>query len=208
MKRLQIADSGVATYTVAEGMTHQIDLNAVFAYGQQNPLAQKAIAFSVAHVLRNATAGKMGDDDKAKGYADAREAIEARIKALTEGKWSERKETGEAGESSRSLLSQALAVVMGVTPEEAADFIANEVKTALEEKGIDPEADNDDLTKEQQTEKRKVAAAVRKSMNEDPGVALEMQKLKLARDQAKLAEATKNAEGKTSAFAAAKKETT
>lgn len=212
MKRLQISDNGAAVYTLvgptkdANGadvpaIQHSLDLNAVFGYSGLSPLTQKAVAFAVGHVLRNATAGKMGDDEKAKGFKEASDAIAERVKALAEGKWTAHRETGDAGESKNSLLAQALAVVMGVDAGQAAEFISNEVRTALEEKGIDPDAENDDLTPEQKTERRKIAAQVRKAIGDDAGVSVELQKLKLANAQKALEEKTKEAAGKASAFA-------
>jgi hypothetical protein len=200
MKRLSISPEGVATYTLAENMQHKLDLAQVFGYPQLSDLAKKAVAFAVGHVLRNATAGKMDEAAKAQGFKDANEAVAERVKALAEGKWTAHRETGEAGESRLSLLAQALAVVMAVDSAQAAEFISDQIRTALEEKDIDPDAETDDLSAEQKTERRKIAAAVRKSIGDDPAVSVEMQKLKLARDQAKLAEAQKAAEGKTSAF--------
>lgn len=203
MKRFAISNEGVGTYALAEGMTHQVDLQAVFGYNELGDLAKKAIAFAIGHVLRNATAGKMDDKAKAEGFKEANEAIAERIKALSEGKWTAHRETGEAGESRSSLLSQALAVVMGVDAQQAAEFISNEVRNALEEKGIDPDAENDDLSAEQRSEKRKIAAAVRKSIGDDPAVSVELQKIKLANAQKALEEKSNEAKGKTSAFAKA-----
>lgn len=211
MKRFAIDDKGVGTYVLvgaskaADGteipaMAFSVDLEKSFGWSTLADLPRKAIAFAIAHVLRNATAGKMDDAEKAKGFKDAADAINERIKALDEGKWTAHRETGEAGESRNSLVAQALAVVMGVEPQAAAEFISNEIRNALEEKNIDPDADSDDLNAEQKTERRKIANAVRKSISDDPGVSVEMQKLKLARDAAKLAETQKAAEGKVSAF--------
>lgn len=201
MKRLNIAADGTAQYGIADGVSHSLDLNAAFGWQALNDLQKKAIAFAVGHVLRNATAGKMGDDAKKENYKEASESVLERIKALSEGKWTAHRETGEAGESKNSLLAQALAVVMGVDAGQAAEFIANEIRSALEEKNIDPDAENDDLTPEQKTERRKIAAAVRKNIGDDAGVSVELQKLKLARAQAELEAKSKEAEGKTSAFA-------
>jgi len=202
MKRLLINEDGVASYIVAsadpaknvEAKTVSVDLNAVFGYNGLGDIAKKAIAFAVGHVLRNATAGKMDDVEK------ALEAVADRAKALNEGKWSERKETGETGESSASQLSQALAVVMGVKPNEAADFIVDQVRTALEEAGLDPDASNDDLSADEKSKRRKIAAKVRKSIGDDPAVSTEIGKIKLANAQKALEEKTKAAEGKASAF--------
>lgn len=201
MKRLSINPDGTAVYTVADGVQHSLNVEQVFEWSKLSPLVQKAVAFALGHVLRNATAGKMGDDAKKDGFKDASEGVAERIKALSEGKWTAHRETGEAGESKNSLLAQALAVVMGVEPTAAAEFIANEIRTALEEKNIDPDAENDDLTAEQKTERRKIAAAVRKTIGDDPAVSVELQKIKLARAQAELEAKSKEAAGKESAFA-------
>lgn len=201
MKRLQINDQGTAIYTIADGVQHSLDLQAVFGYNQLSDLAKKALAFAVGHVLRNATAGKMGDEAKKDNFAEASKAVAERVKALADGKWTAHRETGDAGESKNSLLAQALAVVMGVDAGQAAEFIANEIRTAMEEKNIDPDAENDDLTAEQKSERRKLAAAVRKTIGDDPAVSVELQKIKLARAQAELEEKSKASEGKTSAFA-------
>ena len=194
MKRLAI-DAGKATYRVAEGKTVGLDLNEVFGFDKMPELAQKAIAFAVGHVLRNATAGKMENLD------EALKAVQDRASALQAGKWTAHKETGEAGEARTSLLAQALAEVMGVTDAEAAEFISNEIRSALEEKDHDPDVESDDLTAEQKSERRKIANAVRKGISEDPGVAQSLANLKAQRAAAAAAETAKAAAGKQSAFA-------
>lgn len=195
MKRLNIAPDGTATYTVADGKLATLNLNSVFGFDKVGELAQKAIAFAVGHVLRNATAGKMED------VAAAHAAVVERATALANGKWTAHKESGEAGESRTSLLAQALAIVMKVEAKDAAEFISNEIRTALEEKGIDVDADSDELTPEEKSNRRKIANAVRKSISDDPAVAVQLTALKATAAQTKAAEALKAAEGKTSKFA-------
>ena len=195
MKRLNIAPDGTATYTVADGKTATLNLHEVFGFDKAHDLAKKAIAFAVGHVLRNATAGKMDNLD------EAHKAVIERADALRAGKWTAHKESGEAGESRTSLLAQALAIVMKVEAKDAAEFISNEIRTALEEKGIDVDADSDELTPEQKSERRKLANAVRKSISDDPAVAVQLTSLKASAAAAKAADALKAAEGKTSKFA-------
>lgn len=202
MKRFNINEHGVGTYIVQPGdatgagaMIASIDLEKVFGWKGLSDLPKKAIAFAVGHVLRNATAGKM------ETIAEAFKAVQERAKALQDGKWASHKEAGEGGESRDSLLSRALAIVMSAEPKDAAEFIVGEIRTAMEEKNIDPETESDDLTAEQKTERRKIANAVRKSISEDPAVSVQLTKLKADAAAAKAAEALKNAEGKVSKFA-------
>jgi hypothetical protein len=194
MKRFEINPDGTASYRVAEGKI--VECGPALKKVLETPeLLQKAVHFALGHIFRNATAGKMEKIDDAFG------AVKERADALRDGKWAAHREAGEAGESRASFLALALAAVMQVTPAEAAEFISGEITTAMEEKGIDAEADSDDLTAEQKTERRKIANAVRKSIGEDPAVALKVATLKAeaAADKAKQAEA--DAKGKPSRFA-------
>jgi len=200
MKRFTINGDGIGTYVLVPStgdiaaQTVTLDMEKVFGWSKLAEMVQKAVAFATGHVLRNATAGKM------EKVADALAAIGERAKALADGKWTAHKESGEAGESRESLLARALAAVMETEPKDAAEFISGEIRGALEEKNIDPDIESDDLTADQKTERRKVANAVRKSIAEDAGVALQLSKLKLAAATAKLAETEKATAGKASAF--------
>ena len=194
MKRFSINDAGQGTYALAADKTVALDMNAVFGFDKLPDLVKKAVAFSVGHVLRNATAGKMESID------DAFKAVQERAKALQDGKWTAHKESGDAGESRLSLLAQAVAQAMGIEDKDAAAFISNEIRTALEEKGIDPDADSDELTAEQKTARRKVSNAVRKAIADDPGVSIPLTAIKAKAANEKAAAAVKAAEGKVSAF--------
>jgi len=191
MKRFTINEQGVGTYVLDEKNTFTLDMGAVFGYAKLPPLAQNAVSFAVGHVLRNATAGKVKDK-----LAEAVEGIKDRIKALEAGKWSAHRETGEAGESKMSLLSQALARVLQIEPQEAAEMVSKEVTSALEEAGIDPETEADDLTDDEKKKKRKIAAQVRKGIADDPAVADAMLDVKAERLAAeKAANAAETAKG-------------
>lgn len=203
MKRFSIQD-GKGTYVVlaakgeAAALTSDVDLEAVFGFSKLNEMAQKAVAFAVGHVSRNATAGKMDD------LPAALKAVQERHKSLAAGKWSAGREGGE-GESRNSLLSQGLAIVMGCEAGDAAEYINERIQKAWEaaeiEVGEDGSLDAETLSKEDLSKARKVAAKVRKEIGDDPAVALEVAKIRKARSDAELAEKSKAAEGKTSAFA-------
>lgn len=195
MKRFNINEQGMGSYLVADGKIASVDLNAAFGYNALGDLAKKAVAFAIGHVLRNATAGKMDAID------EAFKAVCERAKALSEGKWAAHKETGEAGEARESLLSRALARVMKCEPKDAAAFISGEIRTAMEEAGIDPDADSEDLTADEKSLRRKKAAEVRKAIAEDPAVAVALAQVKLEAATEKAQAVAKSAEGKASKFA-------
>ena len=206
MKRLSINEAGLATYTVAPAkgeaaaLTSAIDLNAVFDYSKLNPMAQRAVAFAVGHVSRNATAGKMED------LSEALKAVTERHKSLVGGKWSAGREGGE-GESRTTLLSQALATVMACEAADAAEYINGEIQKAWHAAGIaveeDGSLDTESLSKEDLSKARKEAARIRKSIGDDPAVKLEVAKLRAANAAKDLEAANKAAadpNAKKSAF--------
>lgn len=193
MARFKV-ENGIASYQINDSLTCT-GLN-VDKMLQNVDLVRRAVDFALKTMLRNATAGKMKD---AASQAEAAADVQQRMDALNNGKWSERKETGEAGESSRSILALALAKVLGREASEAADLIADEIKQKLDEAGIDADAETDDLSPEDAKKRRKIATAVRKGISEDPAVAMAILDIKAARDAAARAELAKG--GKTSRFA-------
>ena len=196
MARFKV-ENGMASYQISDDLiVGGLDLEKVYGFSKLNEVVQKTILFSLKTVLRNATAGKMKD---AASMKEAFEAVGQRVSALMNGKWSERKETGEAGESARSILALALARVLGREPHEAADLIAGEVSAKLDEAGIDAEAETDDLSPEDAKKRRKIATAVRKGIADDPLVKLAILDIKAERDKAEREELAKGKQ--TSRFA-------
>lgn len=192
-------EGSVFTYTAAEGHSATLDLDKVpgLDFGAIGEVGQQMIVFALSHLSRNATAGKMEKPD------EAIKPVQTRFAALLEGKFRAHREGGEGGESESSQLSRALAIVMGVEPADAAAFILSQVNDTLEENGIDPDADAETMTAEEKSKKRKIAASVRKQIGDDPAVSIEVQKIRLADAQAKLATAEKESAGKESKFKAA-----
>lgn len=213
MKRFSVGEDGKGAYIVAAAKgdvaakMSVLDMNATFGFDalkagkpltqQQIEMLVKATTFATGHVSRNATAGKMDDLDA------ALKAVIERHKSLASGKWSAGREGGE-GESRNSLLSQGLAIVMGCEPADAAEYINTRIQAAWEaaeiEVGEDGTLDAESMPKEELSKARKVAAKVRKDIGDDPAVALEVAKIRKAKSDAELAEKSKAAEGKTSAF--------
>ena len=195
MKRLIINPDGTGTYQVADGKI--VDAGAAYKRIMETPeLLAQAVKFALGHVLRNATAGKMENVDEAHKAASERAATIA-----VQGKWAAHKESGETGESRTSLLATALARVMGTEPKDAAEFISEEIRTAMEEAGHDPDADSDDLTPEQKQARRKLANKVRKTIQDDPAVALALRDVKDERAKAEREELAKKAATEKSRFA-------
>lgn len=190
MARFNI-ENGVASYRINDDVVVG-GLNIAAIMGNAEVL-QKTVAFALKTLLRNETAGLM---KTAEQQAEAAENVEGRIAALNAGKWSEGRAGGE-GESTRSLLVQALARVLQKTPAEARDLIQGEINAQLEEQGIDPDTENDDLSDDAKKSKRKIGMAVRKGIGDDPAVKEAMLDIKAEKDKAEReALAKQKAEGK------------
>jgi len=198
MKRFNVTDGNIASYKLTEKFTlDNLDVNKVL----ENPeLRRQACIFALGHVLRNSTAGLMKDEHKPTDFAEAIDAIKARAKSIFEdGKWAAVRQAGES--AAGTILAQALARVAGVEVKAAAEQIDQAVEEAMNEKGMDPEASQEELTAEQKTERRKLIAAVHKEFAKDAQIKLAMSEISLAAQQARVAAAKKDAEGKESAFA-------
>ncbi len=199
MKRMSINEAGLASYSLLPDYSVQVDLEKAFGYSGLSPIAQNAVGFAVGHVLRNSTAGLLKDEYKAGGFSEAKEAIAARAKTLNEGKWAAVRQAGES--AAGTLLAQALAKIIGSDVKTAAEQIDAAVEEAMNEKGMDPEASQDELTAEQKTERRKLIAAVHKEFAKDAQVKAVMTQISAENAAKRAAEAAKEAEGKVSAFA-------
>jgi hypothetical protein len=183
------------TYAVSEKLKAELDLEKVFGFSKLGELAQKAILFATKTMLRNATAGRMDKPE------DALKAVKTRVEALMAGKWQAHREGGERGESEHSQLARALALVQGCEPADAAAFIAQLINEALEENGIDPDSDSETLTDEEKAKQKKIVRETKKGISEDPGVAVQLAKIRADEAAKKAAEAVKAAEGQKSSFA-------
>lgn len=197
MERFKINPDGTASYQINEETTVSgLNLESAYGWSKLSELARSTLAFALKTVLRNETAGKMKD---AATQKEAAEDVAARIKAINDGKWTVRVR-GEAGEARTSILARALAQVLDITPDEAADMVSKEIVAKLEEAGIDPETENDDLTDEQKKAKRKIGNAVRKGISDDPAVKAAADAIRLAALQAAAAESAKAAATTASRF--------
>ena len=195
-KRFNIVD-GVASYSVADGMTASLHVEKAFpGFTAGAETVKQAIIFALKTALRNATAGKM---DTAEEIKEAFNSVEKRCAALEGGVWAARRE-GSGGESRESVLARALAGVMGTTTTDAVAFIDDMVSKALEENGIDPEADAESLSEEEKTKKAEVARTVRKEISKDGAVAIKMAMIKAEDATAKAQTVEKENAGKTSKF--------
>lgn len=141
-------------------------------------IVDKMIQFAAPTLIRNATAGLLTEDP-----AKATERVKARIAAWLDGKWSAK---GEASAEPRtSLLSRAIAEVLGITPAEAAAKVEAAVEAALTAANVD--ADSAD---EAEVEKAgKIGREIRKAFRETAEVAPVYKRLK--EEAAKEAEAGK-----------------
>jgi len=199
MKRMTINEAGVATYLLLPDFSVTVDLEKAFGYTKLSPIAQSAVGFATGHVLRNSTAGLLKDEFKSGGYSEAKDAISARAKTLNEGKWAAVRQAGES--AAGTLLAQALAEIIGSDVKSAAEQIDAAVEEAMNEKSMDPDASQEELTAEQKTERRKLIAAVHKEFGKDPQVKAVMTRISAENAAKRAAEAAKEAEGKVSAFA-------
>jgi hypothetical protein len=197
-KRFNIAGS-TASYQVADGMIASLDLAKAFPGVMESPSAtiREAVIFALKTALRNATAGKMETPEQIK---EAFDSVKKRCSALEAGVWAARREGG-GGESRESVLARALAAVMGKTTSEAVALIDELVAKALEENGIDPDAEAETLSDEEKTKKAKIERAAKKSIAEDAAVAVKLATIKAEDALAKAQAATKEHEGKASKFA-------
>lgn len=191
-----------ANYEVAPGQVATLDMEKAFpgvlTRAKGNPI-REAVIFALKTALRNATAGKM---ETAADIVEAFKAVKTRCAALEAGTWAAQR-AGGGGESRESGLARALAVVMETTVVEAIAFIDDMVAKALEENGLDAEANDDSLSEEEKTKKAQITRAVKKAISDDPGVAVKLATIKaedLISKQAAIEEANR---GKVSKFAKA-----
>lgn len=196
--RFGVNEQGVASYKVTDEVTLEgLDLNKLY---ENKATAMQALAFAVKTALRNSTAGLMKDEHKASKFSEAVDAIKARAKTIFEdGKWAAVRQAGES--AAGTILAQALAKVAGVDVKAAAEQIDAAVEEAMNEKGLDPDAAQDDLTAEQKTERRKLIASVHKEFAKDAQIKLAMTEISAELAQKRLEQAKKDAEGKESAYA-------
>jgi hypothetical protein len=147
-------------YEVTEGKTFSASLLALFPEWEQlSEAGRKVIAFALKTAARNATAGKMGDED---GIVEACEAVKTRLEAWARGEWQAARESGAAGESQASVLVRALARALGCTTSEAQEQITSAIAEALETASLDAETEDP----EEKKRVRAVANAVRKAFKD------------------------------------------
>lgn len=171
-------------------MVASLDLNAVFpSIISAGGVAVEALQFAVKTASRNATAGLLDSTKPAFNPAEAFKRVQARMTAWAGGKWLAASES--SGEPRTSLLARAVAEVMGITAEQAAEDITAAIDAALDEAN---------LSKDEESDK----AQVRKIGNAIRGAIREADDVKVVYARMKAEDATKNSEAVAAAPKAGK----
>lgn len=147
-------------------------------------IAKQALHFAFKTASRNATAGVLSDDPPS-----ALKRVQERMKAWAQGVW--RAASESAGEPRTSLLAKAVAEVLGITPDEAAEQISAMIEGALDEAGLDRDNDAD------KAKIRKIGNDVRAQLRSAKDVAVVYARMQ-AEEAAKRAEsaATRSSDAK------------
>jgi len=158
-------------------------------------VVRKALEFGLQTLARNATAGLMATDEDAKtGFA----RVQARFAAWAKGEW--RVDGGaESAERPSSLLAQAIAEVIGKTPAEAAQIVADMISENVSAAGLSPDEEGD------AKKIREIANEVRKTLSADSAVAVILARLRTEAAKKREAEVAAKAQApdaKPSALAA------
>lgn len=144
-----------------------------------------ALHFSLKTAARNATAGLLKDKPE-----EAAKRVHQRFESWLKGQW--RAASEAAGEPRTSLLARAVAEVLGISVEDAAEEISKAIDDALEAKGLSRDEEGD------KKEVASVSANIRAALKMDSAVASVFARLQ-AEEAAKRAE--EKAKASTSAEA-------
>lgn len=154
-----------------------LDVNKVL----ENPeFVKAALHFAIKTAARNARAS-IKPDEVAKAY----EAVTSRFKAWGEGVW--RAASEATGEPRTSLLARAVAEVMGIEPDEAAEQISQMIEAAVDAAGLSADEEGD------KAKIRKIGADIRTQLRSTKDVAKVYARLQ-AEEAVKRSEAAQQAE--------------